>query len=166
MIGGSASNAPNAPMAVRPSVFCAVALALIFFTAPWPPLQAVFHVALVLGLAPLEAAPLAAALWALAAGWTLEGTMRLVPHPGGAAWADMTVALAVLFFNRYWPPDRRLLWWARLAGFTLLHALLMHGAVALASGAHVWGRGWLWALISSPFWAMLAWRLKRPAYPR
>lgn len=156
----------SAPSRVGSSLICLFALVGIFFTAPWPSLQAVLHVALVLGLAPLETVPLTAGLWALAAGWVSESTLRMVPHPGGAAWADLTLALTVLFFNRFWPPDRRLIWWARLAGFTLVHTLLSHLAVALASGPHAWGRGWLWALIASPLWAMLAWRFKPTAYPR
>lgn len=151
---------------VRPTLLCLLALAGVFATAPWPSLQAVFHVALVLGFAPLEAVPLATGLWALAAGWITEGTLRMVPHPGGLAWVDLSLALAVLFFNRFWPPERRLIWWARLVGFTLLHTLLSHLAVTLASGTHLWGRGWLWALLASPLWAMLAWRFKPPAYPR
>lgn len=159
-------TARNAPPTVRSSLVCLLALVGIFFTAPWPSLQAVLHVTLVLGLAPLESAPLMAGLWAVAAGWVAEGTLRMVPHPGGAAWVDLTLALAVLFFNRFWPPDRRLIWWARLAGFSLLHALLLHLAVTLASGPHTWGQGWLWALLASPLWAMLAWRIKPTAYPR
>ena len=156
----------NTPATVRSSLVCLLALLGIFFTAPWPSLQAVFHVALVLGLAPLQPVPLVAGLWAVAAGWVAEGTLRMVPHPGGAAWVDLTLTLTVLFFNRFWPPDRRLIWWARLAGFTLLHALLLHLAMALASSAHTWGRGWLWALLTSPLWAMLAWRFKPTVYPR
>lgn len=159
-------SARHAPAVVRPSVVSLAALVAIFLSAPWPPLQAVFHVALVLGLAPLESVPLLAGLWAVAAGWVMEGTLRMVPHPGGVAWADLTLALTVLFFNRFWPPDRRLIWWGRLAGFTMLHALLLHLAVALASGSHPLGRGWLWALLTSPLWAMLAWRLKPAAHPR
>lgn len=151
---------------VRPTILCALVLTGIFFSAPWPSFQAVLHSALVLGFAPLETVPLVASLWAIAAGWTVEGTLRLVPHPGGTPWADLTLTLGVLFLNRYWPPDRRLLWWARLAGFTLLQALLVHLAVALASGAHAWGQGWLWALLASPLWAMLAWRFRPPGHPR
>ena len=156
------SDAPK----LRPTLLCFLALGGIWFTAPWPSLQAVFHAALTLGFAPLESIPLMVGLWAVAAGWVAEGTLRMVPHPGGAAWADLTLALAVYFLNRFWPPDRRLIWWARLAGFTLLHALLVHLAVALAAGSHAWGRGWFWALLASPLWAMLAWRLKPPAHPR
>lgn len=159
-------TARHAPARVGSSLVCLLALAGIFFSAPWPPLQAVFHAALVLGLAPLEPLPLATGFWAVAAGWVSEGTLRMVPHPGGAAWVDLTLALTVLFLNRFWPPDRRLIWWARLAGFALLHAVLLHLAVALASGVHVWGTGWFWALLTSPLWAMLAWRLKPTAYPR
>lgn len=156
----------NASTMVHPSLVCLAALVGIFITAPWPTLQAVFHVALVLGLAPLEAVPLKAGLWAVAAGWVAEGTLRMVPHPGGAAWVDLTLTMTVLFLNRFWPPDRRLIWWGRLAGFTLLHALLSHLAVALASGSHPMGHGWLWALLTSPLWAMLAWRLKPTMHPR
>ena len=156
----------NAPASIRSSLVCFAALVGIFITAPWPSIQSVFHVALVLGYAPLESVPLVAGLWAVAAGWVAEVTLRMVPHPGGAAWVDLTLTLTVLFFNRFWPPDRRLIWWGRLAGFTLLHSLLLYLAMALASGSHPVGRGWLWALLTSPFWAMLAWRVKPAAHPR
>ena len=86
-------NVHNAPARVRSSLICLLALVGIFFTAPWPSLQAVFHVALVLGLAPLQPVPLMAGLWAVAAGWVVEGTLRMVPHPGGAAWVDLTLTL-------------------------------------------------------------------------
>ena len=159
-------SAHGAPPLVRPTILCALVLVGIFFAAPWPALQAVLHATLVLGLAPLEAVPLVAGLWAILAGWTVESTLRLTPHPGGTAWADLTLTLAVLFLNRYWPPDRRFMWWARLAGFTLLQTLLVHLAVVLANGAHTWGRGWLWALLASPLWAMVAWLFRPPGHPR
>ena len=80
-----------APSLARQNLLCAAALGLIFLSAPFPQIQLVLHAMLVLALAPRPGAPLAGALWALAAGWAMESSLRLLPHLGGTAWADLTV---------------------------------------------------------------------------
>jgi hypothetical protein len=147
-----------APTATRQNLLCAAALGLLFLCAPFPQLQLVVHALLVLALAPRPGAPLSGALWAVAAGWVLEGSLRLYPHQGGTAWADLTLALLAGWMAGRWPLEGLKGWLARLAGLGVLHALLLHGAVRLAAGPHPWGWGWLWTLLSLPLWGWLAWR--------
>ena len=147
------------PQSSRQDLLAAVALGLVFLCAPFPRLQAVFHVMLVLALAPRVGAPLRTALWAAAGGWALEGAARLYPHLGGTPWADMTVALLVAWMAGRWPLENLRGWLARLGVLLLLHTLLMHGAVRLAAGPHPWGTGWAWALLSLPLWGWVLWRL-------
>jgi hypothetical protein len=147
------------PTATRQNLLCAAALGLIFLCAPFPMLQVLPHVLLVLALAPRSGAPLAGALWALAAGWALEGSLRLYPHLGGTAWADLTLTLLTGWMAGRWPLEGLKGWLLRLSALTLLHALLVHGAVRLAGGPHPWGHGWVWALLSVPLWGWLSWRL-------
>jgi len=147
------------PSHLRQNLLCAAALGLLFLGGPFPQVQSVLHAMLVLALAPRPEAPLAGALWALAAGWTLEGTLRLFPHFGGTAWADMTVVLLAGWMAGRWPLEGLQGWLVRLAGLSLLHALAMHGAVVLAAGSHPWGWGWFWTLVSVPLWGWLTWRL-------
>lgn len=150
---------PIAPPRFRQHLLCAAGLGLLFLSAPFPRAQAVLHAMLVLALAPRSGAPLSTALWAGAAGWVLEGTLRLYPHLGGTAWADMSVALLAAWMAGRWPLEGLKGWLGRLAGLLLLQVLLVHGAVRLAAGPHGWGSGWLWAALSLPLWGWAAWRL-------
>ncbi len=147
------------PSPTRQNLLCAAALALIFLCAPFPLLQAFPHAMLVLALAPRAGAPLVSALWALAAGWSLEGTLRLYPHLGGTAWADLTLTLLAGWMAGRWPLEGLKGWLTRLASLSLLHMLLVHGAVRLAAGPHPWGLGGLWVFLAVPAWGWLAWRL-------
>jgi hypothetical protein len=147
------------PSATRQNLLCAIALGLIFLCAPFPWIQPLLHALLVLALAPRAGAPLPAALWALAAGWALEGSLRAYPHLGGTAWADLTMTLLAGWMAGRWPLEGLRGWLTRLAAFSFLHALLVHGAVRLAVGPHPWGWSWLWTLLSAPLWGWLAWRL-------
>lgn len=151
----------NRPVASprRQDLLCAMVLGLVFLCAPFPRLQAVFHVVLVLALAPRPGSALRTALWAAAGGWALEGAARLYPHLGGTAWADMTVALLAAWMHGRWPLETLKGWMARLGALLLLQTLLVHGAVRLAAGPHPWGAGWLWALVTLPVWAWSVWRL-------
>ena len=150
-----------APSSIRQNLLCAAALGLIFLSAPFPQVQIVVHAVLVLALAPRPGTPLVGALWALAAGWALEGSLSFLPHLGGTAWADMTMTLVVGWMAGRWPPESLKGWLTRLATFTLLHALVVHGAVRLATLPHPWGWGWFWTLLSVPLWGWLTWRLLR-----
>jgi hypothetical protein len=143
----------------RQNLLCAANLGLIFLSAPFPRVQIVLHAMLVLALAPRPGAPLVGALWALAAGWAMEGSLRLLPHLGGTPWADMTVVLVVGWMAGRWPSEALKGWLARLAAFSVVHALVLHGAVRLATVSHPWGWGWLWTLLSVPAWGGLAWWL-------
>jgi hypothetical protein len=147
-----------APTPLRQNLLCAAALGLIFLCAPFPQVQVLLHAMLVLALAPRPGSPLPAALWALAAGWTLESS-RLYPHLGGTAWADLTLTLLSGWMAGRWPLEGLKGWLGRLAAFSLLQSLLVHGAVRLAAGPHPWGLGWLWTLLTVPLWGGLAWRL-------
>jgi hypothetical protein len=147
------------PSAARQNLLCAVALGLQFLSAPFPQVQVVLHATLVLALAPRPGAPLPSALWALAAGWALEGSLRLYPHLGGTPWADMTLALLAGWMASRWPLEGLQGWLVRLAGLSVLQVLVVHGAVALAAGPQPWGWGWLWTLLSLPLWGWLTWRV-------
>ncbi|WP_243302633.1 hypothetical protein [Geothrix oryzisoli] len=146
------------PSLLRQNLLCAAALGLVFLSAPFPRLQAVVHILLVLALAPRAGSPLTGVLWAAAAGWALEGSLRLYPHMGGTAWADMTLALVAGGLAGRWPLEGVKGWLARLAGLLVAHTLLVHLAVRLASGPHAWGSGWFWALLSLPLWGWAIWR--------
>ena len=153
------------PPVLRQDLLAALALGLVFLCAPFPRVQAVVHVMLVLALAPRVGAPLRTALWAAAGGWALEGALRLYPHMGGTPWADMTVALLVAGMASRWPVESLKGWLARLAALLLLHTLLVHGAVRLASGPFPWGTGWAWSLVSLPLWGWILWRLLYAGVP-
>lgn len=148
-----------APSSTRQNLLCAAALGLIFLSAPFPQVQPIFHAMLVLALAPRPGQPLSGALWAVAAGWAMEGSLRLYPHLGGTAWADLTVTLLAAWMGGRWPLEGLKGWLLRLASLSVLLALLGHGAVRLASGPHPWGWGWFWATLGVPMWGWLAWRL-------
>jgi hypothetical protein len=147
------------PSAIRQNLLCAAALGLVSLSAPFPRVQIVIHALLVLALAPRPGAPLPGALWALAAGWALESSLRLFPHLGGTAWADLTMVLLTGWMAGRWPVESLKGWLIRLLPLGLLHALFVHGAVRLAAGPHPWGSGWFWTLLSIPLWGWLAWRL-------
>ncbi len=147
------------PSATRQNLLCAGGLALVLLSAPFPLLQATLHAMLVLALAPRPGAPLSGALWALAAGWGMEGSLRLYPHLGGTPWADLTMVLLAGWMAGRWPPEGVKGWLVRLAPLCLLHLLLVHMAVRLAAGPHPWGWGGFWTLLSLPLWAWLTWRL-------
>lgn len=136
----------------------------VLLLAPWPGPQGVPHAFLVLGLAPLFRSPLTGALWAVASGWALESSLRIYPHLGGTAFANLHLCLLVHFLWRLWPPHRRIAGLAQLAAFTLLHLLLVHLFVRVAAGPHHWGTGWIWALAALPAWGLITLRLQRPAY--
>ncbi|GLH73531.1 hypothetical protein GETHLI_20330 [Geothrix limicola] len=150
------------PTLTRQNLVCAVALGLIFLSAPFPRLQLVLHAMLVIALAPRAGVPLMGALWALAAGWTMEGSLRLYPHLGGTPWADMSLALLAGWMAGRWPLEGLKGWLARLAALSLLHAILVHLAVRLATAPHPWGWGWFWVLLTTPLWGWAAWRLLHP----
>lgn len=153
-----------AALPARGEAAAAAALALIFLSAPWPNLQAVLHALLVVGLAAQARNSLLTVLLAAAAGWIVEGTLRMVPRMGGTALADMVVALAARFLLSRAPGGRIGAFWARYAALAAGHALLAHFCVWLGNGGHVWGYGWLAALLSVPLWGTLAWRLQRRPY--
>jgi hypothetical protein len=148
----------SAPSVFRQHLLCAANLGLIFLSAPFPQAQVTLHAMLVLALAPRAGAPLAGALWALAAGWALESSLRLFPHLGGTAWADLTLVLLAGWLAGRWPVEGLRGWLARLAALVVLLTLAMHGAVRLAAGPHPWGWGWFWTLLSLPLWGWLTWR--------
>ncbi|WP_306590577.1 hypothetical protein [Geothrix sp. 21YS21S-4] len=148
-----------APSAFRQALLCAAVLGLLVLAAPFPRLQPVLHVLLVLALAPRPGSPLFTVLWAAAGGWVLEASLRLTPRLGGTAWADLTVALFAAWMAGRWPLETLKGWLARLASLLVLHTLLVHGAVRLASGAHPWGWDWLWTGLTLPLWGWAAWRL-------
>ena len=154
---------PSGPSATRQTLLCAAALGLVVLCAPFPRVQPVVHALLVLALAPRPGAPLATARWAVAGGWMAESTLRLHPHLGGTAWADLSVALLAAWMAGRWPLEGLKGWMARLAALLVLHTLLVHGAVRLAAGPHPWGLGWLWAGLSLPLWGWAAWRLMHAA---
>jgi hypothetical protein len=143
----------------RYHLFCAATLGLLFLSAPFPRVQLIVHAMLVNALAPRPGAPLAGVLWALAAGWAMEGSLRLYPHLGGTPWADMTLTLLAGWMAGRWPLEGLKGWWTRLASLGLLHTLLVHGAVRLAAGPHPWGWGWFWTLATVPLWGWLTWRM-------
>ena len=151
---------------VRRAFITLVTLGGIHFTAPWPGLQGILHVFLVLGLAPGFPTPLQGAFWAAAAGWVLEGTMRVYPHLGGTPLADMLTCLLAYWLLLQWPPHSRKPYWGRQAALVFLHFLLVNLAVRFAAGPHTWGYGWLWSLVTVPLWASLALRLHPPIHRR
>lgn len=143
---------------------CALLLGCIFHTAPWPGPQAAFHAALVLALAPEFRSPFVGLIWSAAAGWLLEGTLRVYPQYGGTALANMVMTLIAHGMLIQWPPQGARALWGRMAGLVLGHALLLHLCILLAAGRHTWGWDWIWSLASVPLWASLAFKLHRPLH--
>ena len=151
---------------LRRHVIALATLGAIHFAAPWPGLQAILHVFLVLGLAPGFPSPLQGMFWAAWAGWVLEGTMRVYPHLGGTALGDMLTCLLAVWLLLQWPPHSLKPYWGRQAGLVLVHFLLVTACVRVAAGPHAWGLGWVWAMASIPLWATLALRLHPPLHRR
>lgn len=147
------------PTLTKQNLLCGAALGLTLLSAPFPRIQLVLHAMLVIALAPRPGAPLVGALWALAAGWSFESSLRLYPHLGGTAWADLSVTLLAGWMAGRWPLEGLKGWMVRLGALSVLHVLLVHGAVRLAAGPHPWGWGWLGVLLSVPLWGWLSWRL-------
>lgn len=154
------------PPPVGHAVAALLAVGAVFFTAPWPSVQGVFHAFLVLGLAPQSGNLLQACLWSAAAGWVVEGTLRLYPALGGTAWANLTLTAVAFYLLRRWPPDRLWIRWGQLALLAILHGLAVHGAVRLAAGPHLWGSGWLWGVASVPLWGTLVHRFQVRSFGR
>lgn len=155
-------NRRPAYQSLRHALLAVLCLGVVHQTAPWPGLQAVAHVFLVLGLAPEFRSPLIGALWAAAAGWVLEGSLRMYPHMGGTPLANLLICLLASWTLVQWPPQERKAFWARMAAFTVAHGLLVHGLVRLTAGAHAWGSGPLWTLLLVPVWATVAFKLYVP----
>ena len=159
-------SASTTSLTVRRLIIVLLTMGGIYYTAPWPALQAVLNAFLVLGLLPEFPSPLVGATWAAAAGWVLEGTLRTYPHLGGTALANIIVALVAGWALIQWPPTHRRNFWFRLAALSALHSLLIHLAVRIACGPHPWGWGWLWTLLATPLWGTVAFRLHQPAHRR
>lgn len=154
-------------LAARPPaqrVLAAAAGALgIGLLSPWPGPQAVLHAAFIFGLALDPESALLTAVWAAAGGWILEGSLRIYPHHGGTAWADMTLALAAWWLLREWAVDDLRAWMGRQALLAAVWIPAVHLAVRLAAGPHLWGSGWIWIAVTLPAWSWLGWRWLRPA---
>lgn len=157
---------PGGPPRIRHTLASVLLLGGIFFTAPWPSVQGVFHAFLVLGLAPQAGSLLVACLWSAAAGWLLEGTLRIYPVLGGTAWADISLTILAALLLKRWPPERLWLRWGQLAVLAALHGLAVHAAVRIAAGPHPWGSGWAWGLASVPLWGTLVHRFSSRTYAR
>jgi hypothetical protein len=157
------SGQPATPK-VRRFFLALVGLGAIHFTAPWPGPQAVLHTFLVLGLAPGFESAVAGLAWAAAAGWVLEGSLRLYPHLGGTAFGNMLACMLAYGLALRWPPLALKPYWGRQAVLVIIHVLLVHAAVAFAAGFHAWGTGWLWSLLLTPAWATVALRLHPPLH--
>ena len=156
---------PASPI-LRRHMLALAALGGIHFTAPWPGVQAIFHVFLVLGLAPGFPSPLQGMFWAAWAGWVLEGTMRVYPHLGGTALGNMLVCLLAYWLLLQWPPHTRQPFWGRQAALVVLQFVLVNLLVQFAAGPHAWGYAWIWSLASIPLWATLALGLHPPIHRR
>ncbi|HJU83541.1 MAG TPA: hypothetical protein VJ600_04975 [Holophagaceae bacterium] len=152
---------PTLPPVVR-GLLVLAGLLLLLLLAPFPGPQAIVHAALVLGLAVDPASSLLTALYAAAAGWMVEGSLRMVPHLGGTAWADMSLALLAAALLRGWPVKTWKEWWPRLLLLHLLQILAVQLAVRMASGTAPWANSWLWSLLTLPLWGWLLWRWQRP----
>jgi len=153
-----------APPAIRHPMVATLCLLGIFFSAPWPSVQGILHAILVLGLAPQANNLLAAGLWSAAAGWILEGTLRIYPHLGGTPWADLSVTLLTVLLLKQWPPERMWIRWGQLGGLVMLQTAAVHLAVRIACGPHPWGSSWLWALLTIPAWGTLVHRFQARPY--
>ncbi len=154
------------PLPLKSEALAIVLLGGIFLAAPWPNAQAMLHALLVVGLAAQARSPLPTALLACAAGWIVEGTLRMVPRMGGTPLADMVVALAARFLLSRAPGGRLAAFWGRYAALAAVHGPLVHFAAWLANGPHAWGWGWLVSVLTVPLWGTVAWRLQRRPFDR
>ncbi len=152
---------PTLPPLLR-ALLVGAGVLLLILLAPLPGLQAIVHAMVVLGLAVDPASSLLTALYAAAAGWAVEGSLRMYPHLGGTAWADMSLALIAAALTRGWPVKTWKEWWPRLLLLHILQLLLVQVAVRIACGSAPWGTAWLWSLLSLPLWGWLLWRWLRP----
>ncbi|MDP2875966.1 MAG: hypothetical protein Q8O00_07265 [Holophaga sp.] len=160
-------NNPATSHPFRLLLFTLLNLGCIYHAAPWPAVQAVLNAFLVLALAPEFRSILVGAFWAAMAGWVLEGTMRSYPHLGGTALGNLTTTILAAWTLAQWPTSARQAFLSRLAVLTVIHALLVHGAVRIACGPHPWGwGGWLLTLVTVPLWGTLAFKLHRPLHRR
>jgi hypothetical protein len=144
----------------------AVSLAAMYFLAPWPEIQAVFHVFIVLGLAPVLRTPLYCALLAASAGWLFEIALRSYPGLGGTALGNMACALLLWYSLSISPPGKAFVYYLQLALSVALHTAAVYFFVNIAAGPHNIGYGWQWSLISLPVWGPLAWRFYSPPHLR
>lgn len=152
---------PALPVPTRALLGLAAVL-LLFPLAPWPRLQLALHAAIVVALCVDPRSYLATALVAAASGWTLEGSLKLMPRMGGAPFAAMTVALLAAFLMEHWPPESRGPWILRCLALLVALLLLTHGAVRLASGPFgPLGTGWSLAFLLCPLWGWVTWPLHR-----
>lgn len=143
------------------STFC---LICIHYSAPWPGIQSAFNTFLVLGLAPSFNSPLIGVILAATSGWILEGTLKMYPHLGGTAFANILVCL--LAFNlllRLPPHDLRPYWWRQVI-LVAVHTVIIHMSVRFAAGPHIWGNGWVYSSALIPIWATLAMRVHHPLH--
>ncbi|MFN8011218.1 MAG: hypothetical protein U0P81_07425 [Holophagaceae bacterium] len=154
------------PLPMKAEALALLTLVAIFLLAPWPNLQAVLHLLVVVGLAAQARSPLATALLACAAGWIVEGTLRAVPRMGGTPLADMAVALVARYLLARAPGGRLAGFWSRYAVLAAAHGPLAHACAWLANGPHAWGWGWLVSLLTVPLWGTVAWRLQRRPFDR
>ena len=159
-------NNPATRPPIRLLLFVLLNLGCIYHAAPWPTVQAILNTFLVLALAPEFRSLLVGGFWAAVAGWVLEGTLRSYPHLGGTALGNLSTTLLAAWALAQWPPSQKNAFLARLAALTVVHALLVHGAVRIACGPHAWGWGWLGALFTVPLWGALAFKLHRPLHRR
>lgn len=156
----------SAPPAASLWTIAGLGTTLLWLLAPWPVAQAVLHGAVVVAVLPLLKAPLSSGLWALAAGWVVDLSLRVQPHPGGTPWADLTLVLFLRWAVRMWPPPDRAGYVVRLLGGLLLHGLLQQLALTLANGPHAWGTAWLWAVAAGLAWGVWGDRLFRAYWTR
>jgi hypothetical protein len=138
----------------------------MYFLAPWPEPQAVFHVFIVLGLAPVLRTPLYCALLAASAGWLFEIALRSYPGLGGTALGNMACALLLWYSLSISPPGKAFVYYLQLALSVGLHAVLVYFFVNIAAGPHNVGYGWQLSLIFLPVWGPLAWRFYSPPHLR
>lgn len=97
----------------------------------------------------------------------MEVTLRAHPYPGGLALANLTTVLLAHWSLLQWPPSPESRHRARLAIWTLVHALLTWLSVLLAAGIHPFNvLGWAITLGSSPLWALPVARFHRPLHRR
>ena len=134
--------------------------------APWPGPQAVLHVFIVLGIAPVLRSPFYCALLAAVAGWLLETTLHGYPGMGGTALGNMICALFLWYSLSISPPEKQFSYYLQLVLAILLNAALVYFFVYVASGPHTMGYGWQWSLVSLPLWGPLAWRFYSPIHRR